>query len=131
MDTMIRILLSACFLLLNTLAIASPDISIVNSVANLPSKQHTLTNGTLSIIMQSAPAGGLSIPRVLVLHHFIAAYKNNLNWGDTWDLSVPAGDYKIFPLPVSDGTNLYVANSMFVSVPPSVTVSRSITYQLL
>jgi hypothetical protein len=136
---MVRILLSVCFFLFfYTTAIAGLNITIPNSSINTQQssfaydeQQQTIQNGTLSITMQNAPAGGLSIPRVLVLRDFSAMYHNSVNWGGNWSLTIPSGNYSIIPLPASDGTNFYVANSNFVSVPPGGLTTQLITYRLI
>lgn len=85
-------------------------------------------NGTLSITVDAAPAPGLPAPKILVMRGFLTVYHNNVNWGDTWTISVPAADYRIIPLPVSDGTNFYTGDTIFVTVPPSTLVTKLITY---
>lgn len=123
---MIRILLSICFsLMFNALAAAAMNSSIPQSSTTGPS---IFVNGTLSITVDSAPAVGLTAPRIMVMQGFISVYQRDVNWGDTWNLTIPSGNYKIFPLPVSDGTDFYMANSVFVFVPPNVTVNSLITY---
>ncbi|MDP1603497.1 MAG: hypothetical protein Q8M03_09560 [Legionella sp.] len=122
---MIRIIVSICFsLLFNTLAAAG----INQSPANVPGM---FVNGTLSITVDAAPAGGLPAPKILVMQGFITVYHRDVNWGDTWNLNIPSGNYKIFPLPVSDGTDFYVASSSFVTVPPNGTVNSLVTYNII
>lgn len=119
---MIRIFLSVCFLFMfNALAVAGVD----SSSTNVPS---IFSNGTLAITVNSAPAVGLPAPKIVVMLGFISVYQNAVNWGDTWNLTLPSGSYRIHPLPVSNGTNLYMANSSYVFVPPNNTASKLITY---
>ncbi|HAT1864013.1 TPA: hypothetical protein KKX76_003213 [Legionella pneumophila] len=126
---MIRILLTVCFsLLFNVLAAAAMNSSIPQSSTTGPS---IFVNGTLSITVDAAPAVGLPAPKILVMRGFVTVYQKDVNWGDTWNLNIPSGNYKIFPLPVSDGTDFYIANSIFVSVPPNTTVNSLITYHIV
>lgn len=128
---MLKILLSIClFSIFNTLSFASLNDTSQKGVG-YDGKLSTFQNGTLSITVDAAPAGGLPAPKILVLRGFVVAYYNTVNWGDTWNLIVPSANYRIHPLPVSDGTNFYVASSDFVSVPPGGMASRLITYHLL
>ncbi len=78
--------------------------------------------------VNAAPAIGLPAPRIMVMQGFISVYQRDVNWGGTWNLTIPSGNYKIFPLPVSDGTDFYIANSVFLFEPPNFTVNSLITY---
>lgn len=128
---MIRVLLSIClFSFFNTLGFAGLNDASQKGIG-YDGKLSTFQNGTLSITIDAAPAPGLSIPNILVLRGFFAAYHNAVNWGDTWNLVVPSGNYRIHPLPVSNGTNFYLTNSIFVFVPPGSTVNRLITYHIV
>lgn len=126
---MTRQLMLICFLFFIHLpSFAATNIQPINHTIG---NKQLLVDGTLLINMQSAPAGGLPNPKVMVMHAFDKIRRNTVNWGTTWTLVIPSGNYKIFLLPVSDGTILYVANTDFVTVPPGGTVSRSITYHSL
>lgn len=106
---MIRILLSACLVLFfNTATIAQ--------------------NGTLAITVDAPPAGGTPNPKILVMHGFDSVYQNAVSWGGNWNLNVPSGNYIIHSLPVSDGTNFYTANTIFVFVPPGGTANKLVTH---
>ena len=131
---MTRLLLSVCCLLMiNTLAIAGMNATISESASNVTEsgKRVTVTNGTLSINMPAAPVGGLSIPRVMLLHSFTSMVHSILNWGDNWTQSLPAGDYKIIPFPVALGSTRYISTPIFVTVPPSGLATVLITYHLI
>lgn len=114
----------------NTLCFADLNVGAEKLFAN-DSKAATLADGTLSITVDAAPAPGLSIPKIIVIRGFVAVYENNVNWGDTWNLVVPSATYRIMPLPVTNGTNFYAANSVIVFVPPSTVVNRLITYHIV
>lgn len=120
---MIRILLLVILLLYHTLSIAG----LVSSNA----ERSTRIDGVLAITMQSAPASGLAIPKVVVLRGFIGVYYNYVNWGDTWNLIVPSGNYRIISLPVSGGSDIYVSTPLLVYVPPGGSVNPLITYHVI
>lgn len=101
---------------------ASPTPTIISQIS---------VNGTLSITVNAAPAPGLPAPKILVMQNFVTLYQQTVNWGGTWNLVVPSGNYKIHPLPVSDGTNFYLANSAFIFVPPNDTANTLITYNIV
>lgn len=136
---MARILLSVyLFLFFNVYAVAGLNISIPDTSVNTsPSgfvyteNKLTIQNGTLSITMQGAPASGLTVPKVVVLRDFSTVRHSSLNWGDTWNLIIASGNYRIIALPVSDGANFYVASSIFISVPPGGVVNQLINYHLM
>lgn len=122
---MMRALLFACFsLMLNALAAAGMNSSIPQSSTIGP-------NGTLSITVNAAPAVGLAAPKILVMHGFVTVYQKEVNWGDTWNLTIPSGNYKIHPLPVSNGSDFYTANPVFAFVPPNTTVNSMINYPIV
>lgn len=118
---MLRKLWLVCiFMLCSTLAFGNISLN----------KSHPLANGTLSITMDSEPAAGLPAPKVTVLGHFIV-FHNTVDWNTNWNLVVPSGNYRIIPHPVTDGTNVYVANTAIVFVPSGGLVNHLITYHLL
>jgi hypothetical protein len=122
-----KILLSlSLFLFFNALAFAG------NLQNDGPYNNKTSTVlGTLSISVNTSPAVGLPDPQIIVMRGFLFVAQNTVPWGTTWNLPVTSGNYRIHPLPVTDGTNFYVANTVFVFVPDGVTVNRLITYTLL
>ena len=132
---MIKMPLSVCcWLLCNTVAAAAGlNDFILNQSLHIQQNRFAIQaeqQGVLSITMQAAPVAGLPIPKVLVLRDFHTMMRVNLNWGDTINLTVPSGGYRIINLPVSDGTDIYVADSLFASVLTNTNTSKLIGYHI-
>lgn len=127
---MIRIVISLCFsIMFSAFATAGVNSVIPQSSTNAPS---LLANGTLSITVGAAPAVGLPAPKIFVMHHFVTVYQKDVNWGDTWNLAIPSGNYKTYSLPVSsNGTDFYIEKSAFAFVPSSGVVNSLITYHII
>jgi hypothetical protein len=93
--------------------------------------QANAVDGTLAITMTAAPVGGLSTPRIMVIHGYERVIHNTLAWGGIWSQSLPSGKYRVMPMPVHGGASFYVADSMIVTVPPGGIASPSISYHAI
>lgn len=120
---MVKLIFSICFLLM----LNGASVAKMNSSPLIP---RIVQNGTLSITVDPAPAVGLPAPKILVIRGFVSVYQREVNWGDTWVLNIPEGNYRIHPLPVSNGSDFYLANSIFVFVPPNAPVNALVSYHL-